>query len=95
MAFSFVYKVKLGLQSPYKAELSLLETDKYNIWEKYLAIVGIKLEDPRHIKLDFEYKSEDMREIKVRTLSLSLSLSLSHAGDTLFLCPSLPFTFQQ
>lgn len=61
-----VYKAALGLKSPYKAEMSLLETDRYNIWEKYISIIGIKLDSPRHIKIDFEYKQDDMRAMKVR-----------------------------
>ncbi|XP_050717478.1 vitellogenin-like [Eriocheir sinensis] len=59
-----IYKAKVGLQSPYKAQISLSETDRYNIWEEYMSIVGIKLKTPRHIKIDFEYKPEQTRAMK-------------------------------
>ncbi|KAG0714551.1 Vitellogenin [Chionoecetes opilio] len=59
-----IYKTKVGLLSPYKAEMSISETDTYQVRNKYLSLIGIELASPRRLKIDFEYKPQKMTAMK-------------------------------
>nr|AAX94762.1 vitellogenin [Portunus trituberculatus] len=59
-----IYKAALGLQLPYKAQISLSESDRSQTWDKYISLVDIHLATPRHIKIDYEYRENEMAALK-------------------------------
>nr|AAU93694.1 vitellogenin [Charybdis feriata] len=59
-----IYKAAIGKLFPYKAEISLAESDRYQTWYKYISLIGIRLETPRRIKIASEYRENEMASLK-------------------------------
>ncbi|XP_063861663.1 vitellogenin-like [Scylla paramamosain] len=64
-----VYKAAIGIQLPYKAEISLSESDRFQTWDKYISLIGIELATPHRIKIDYKYRQNEMATLKDSVLN--------------------------